>query len=128
MQIEVKTVHYVEAEWFCKEVVKAICTEENRKILEAASKASKILPRYLNWCCWGLIANMHFKGEILNGDYFELQVFSDRDVNHAVKFSDSFYEGKLVRLMADSYLHLLKEVKSSAGSDKVLISAPKGTF
>ncbi len=128
MQIEVKTVHYIEAEWFCKEVVKAICTEENKKILEAACKTGKIRPQCLNWFLWNLIADMHFKQEVLGGDCFELHLFSETQINKEVKFSDSFAEGKLVKLLLDSYLKLLKEVKSSAGSDKVLIAAPKGTF
>ena len=128
MRIEVKTIHYVEAEWFCKEIVKAICTEENNKILEAACKTGKIRPQHLNWFLWNLITDMHFKQEVLGGDYFELHLFSETEINREVKFSASSTLGNLIRLLLDSYLNLLKEVKSSAGSDKVLIAAPKGTF
>lgn len=128
MRNEVKTIHYVEAEWFCKEVVKAICTEENKKILEAACKAAKIRPQHLNWFLWNLITDMHFKQEVSGGDYYELQLFSETKINQEVEFGDPSTLGKLIRLLLDSYLHLLKEVKSSAGSDKVLIAAPKGTF
>lgn len=131
MQIEVKTVHYVEAEWFCKEVVKAICTEEkqeNKKILEAACKTGKMRPQHLNWFFWNLITDMHFKQEVQGGDYFELHLFSETEINREVKFSASSALGKLIRLLLDSYLNLLSEVKSSTGSDKVLIAAPKGTF
>lgn len=128
MQIEVKTIHYVEAEWFCKEVVKAICTEENRSKIEAACKTCKIRPQHLNWFLWNLITDMHFKQEVQGGDYFELHVFSETQINKEAKFSASMALGKLIRLLLDSYLNLLKEVKSSVGSDKVLIAAPKGTF
>lgn len=128
MQIEVKTIHYVEAEWFCKEVVKAVCTEENKKILEAACKAANNRPQNLIWYFWNLIADLHFKQEVLGGDYYELHLFSETQINKEVKFSDSVAEGKLIRLLLDAYSHLLKEVKSSVCSDKVLIAAPKGTF
>lgn len=128
MQIEVKTVHYVEAEWFCKEVVKAICSEENQTTIEAACKAAKIRPQHLNWFLWNLITDMHFKQEVLGGDYFELHVFSETQINKEAKFSASSTLGKLIRLLLDSYVSLLKEVKSYVGSDKVLIGAPKGTF
>lgn len=128
MRIEVKTIHYVEAEWFCKEIVKAICTEENKKILEAVCKTGKIRPEHLNWFLWNLITDMHFKQEVLGGDYFELHLFSETEINREVKFSASSTLGKLIRLLLDSYVSLLKEVKSSVGSVKVLIAAPKGTF
>ena len=128
MQIEVKTVPYVEAEWFCKEIVKAVCTEENQTAIEVACKAAKIRPQRLNWFLWNLITDMHFKQEVLGGDYFELYLFSETEINREVKFSSSRDLGNLIRLLLDSYASLLKEVESSVGSDNVLIAAPKGTF
>lgn len=128
MQLEVKTIPYVEAEWFCKEIVRLINTEDNNAIITTVCEGLDISKHELPSCLWDLITELHLNQDVSGGDYFELQLFSETKINQEVKFSDSIAEGKLVRLLLDSYLHLLKEVKSSVGSDKVLIAAPKGTF
>lgn len=128
MQVEVETIPFIKAGWFCNQVVQSINTEENKQLIEAACESAKIRPQSLNWYFWNLIVDLHLKGEVLSGDYFELYLFSEKEIEQEVKFSDSVFEGKLIRLLMSSYTIFLRRLKSCVNSDKLLISAPSGTF